>query len=558
MQQEITGFPIPYGIKSPNKMFSADSYAGPYLTLQDAYDSIPEPIREIGRLVGILNTDNKSVTIYRFIKNELNDWELKKETTEVLWNTIEGNQSDINLIGFEDGTDNDYQIRDIESETSLLYYEFDMVVLNTGTILKYVTYNGPKIYRSIDGGNTWTVIPLIDGFGGQGRILKFNNLVILVRWIGENNSIYFVSEDDGETWTRRTSATFNNMRIENNLFCKEFNNELFIVSRQSTQTGQLGDFKIIKSSDKGVTFNQVTLDSTYVTSTPFFFIEDNDLYLTMILTYGSDVTNWNPTLFKYNGTSFEFVKEVFLPYYVNQNGLSYVGNMTITTYAGTSSYKIDLENETVELIFSDVLPKVYKYADSNNRICLYSYDYNGTQGINLAISEDGGLTYKKRKIDVPSYTAEGNNSCMVYDYNSAIISKLITTTHTINITIKPPITFRNHYTKVYVNGKYVQPGVEGELYIDYEPELNVVSINSNTVLNYDLANKLLKITGTCTLTFPSNANKKIKEGYIDIKSGTLTLAFGSGVTHSGLYSLTLEVGEKVYFYRESTNVYRFR
>lgn len=73
-KQNVVGFPIPFGIQSPNKMYSADAYAGPYNSVQDAMDTVEEPIRIIGRPVGIYRSDNKGVDIYHFEKDSSNEW----------------------------------------------------------------------------------------------------------------------------------------------------------------------------------------------------------------------------------------------------------------------------------------------------------------------------------------------------------------------------------------------------------------------------------------------------------------------------------------------------
>ncbi len=72
--KDITGFPLPFGLKSNNPMFNADEYAGPYDTVQDAMDTVEEPIRTIGRPVGIYRADNKGVDIYHFEKDNNNEW----------------------------------------------------------------------------------------------------------------------------------------------------------------------------------------------------------------------------------------------------------------------------------------------------------------------------------------------------------------------------------------------------------------------------------------------------------------------------------------------------
>lgn len=73
-KKNITGFPIPFGIKSPNKMFRADSYAGPYDSLVDAKDTIEPAIRELGREVGIIRPDGRGVDVYVFEKDTNDDW----------------------------------------------------------------------------------------------------------------------------------------------------------------------------------------------------------------------------------------------------------------------------------------------------------------------------------------------------------------------------------------------------------------------------------------------------------------------------------------------------
>lgn len=81
-KKDIEGFPIPFGIKSPNKMYRADSYAGPYDSIQDAMDTIEPSIREVGRHVGIYKDSlKKSVDRYYFEKDETDEWILVKSSS---------------------------------------------------------------------------------------------------------------------------------------------------------------------------------------------------------------------------------------------------------------------------------------------------------------------------------------------------------------------------------------------------------------------------------------------------------------------------------------------
>src|SRR5690606_32578741 len=64
------------------KMYRADSYAGPYDSIEDAMDTIEPSIREVGRHVGIYKDSlKKSVDRYYFEKDETDEWILVKSSS---------------------------------------------------------------------------------------------------------------------------------------------------------------------------------------------------------------------------------------------------------------------------------------------------------------------------------------------------------------------------------------------------------------------------------------------------------------------------------------------
>ena len=104
-QLNINGLGLPYGIKSPNKMYSADAYAGPYKSVEQALESIPSPIRVPGRCVGIYkDSEEKEVLEYVFRINEEDEWELIPKggnvdlSTKLDKPTTQYNGSHINVV----------------------------------------------------------------------------------------------------------------------------------------------------------------------------------------------------------------------------------------------------------------------------------------------------------------------------------------------------------------------------------------------------------------------------------------------------------------------------
>ena len=99
-KKDLTGFPLPFGLKSNNPMFDADEYAGPYDTVQDAFDTVEIPIREVGRMVGVYSdSSKKSVDIYRFEKDINDDWILVSKDGAI----YTGKVNEIDIVGTEIG-----------------------------------------------------------------------------------------------------------------------------------------------------------------------------------------------------------------------------------------------------------------------------------------------------------------------------------------------------------------------------------------------------------------------------------------------------------------------
>ena len=98
---ELDGLGIPFGILSPNKMYSADAYAGPYNNKQDAMDTVKEAIRVVGREVGIYAPDGRTVEKYNFILTSNNEWDLVKSNTQ-LPTLISAFTNDVGYITLDD------------------------------------------------------------------------------------------------------------------------------------------------------------------------------------------------------------------------------------------------------------------------------------------------------------------------------------------------------------------------------------------------------------------------------------------------------------------------
>lgn len=85
-KKDIQGLPIPYGLKSPNKMANADGYYGTYDSLQDALDTVVLAIREPGRTVGI-KEDGKVVEYWWQSTTDLSDEALVPKSLKTIYYT---------------------------------------------------------------------------------------------------------------------------------------------------------------------------------------------------------------------------------------------------------------------------------------------------------------------------------------------------------------------------------------------------------------------------------------------------------------------------------------
>lgn len=98
---QLDGLGIPFGILSPNKMYSTDAFAGPYESIEDAMDTVNASIRIVGREVGIYANDHKSVDKYSFALNSNDQWVLIKNQI-TLPTLISAFQNDAGYITLND------------------------------------------------------------------------------------------------------------------------------------------------------------------------------------------------------------------------------------------------------------------------------------------------------------------------------------------------------------------------------------------------------------------------------------------------------------------------
>ena len=169
------------------------------------------------------------------------DWQDDPATE---WSEIEGNQKDVNLIGFTDGTLG----LPVEKITELPWYD------NTGSFgasfgnnIYVATGQGGDFYTSSDA-ITWTpVIP--NGLTGSGfNSIAFGNGTFVVASISDSSTDKIATSSDGLNWTPRTHP--DNIRTYDLIFA----NGLFVAIGS-------GDFSRVYTSPDGITWTKRTAPS---------------------------------------------------------------------------------------------------------------------------------------------------------------------------------------------------------------------------------------------------------------------------------------------------------
>lgn len=158
---ELNGLETPWGFKSPNKMANADTYYGPYDSLQDALDTIPTPLRIKGRTVGIII--NNKVVEYWWVDDDISDKGLVKKLPTP--NIISSDNS-VNINQTRENNDLVIDIRSIlTSHTERFIIEDENLPIKIKTNLEFIDFE--SIY--FDG-------VLLDRFDYQ--VISLNEILI--------------------------------------------------------------------------------------------------------------------------------------------------------------------------------------------------------------------------------------------------------------------------------------------------------------------------------------------------------------------------------------------
>lgn len=211
---------------------------------------------------------------------------------------------------------------------------------------------GRALYKTTDGGNTWT-----SKFKGvdAGVWLRFYNAQNAIMW---NRQGYARSQDGGETWVSRTFGGFNSDEFT---VLESGTNSCFVVG--DTIWGGTSQSRIVRSPDKGVTWQFLNLQSVpnfgsnvYILSVAFKDARNgialgwNSVtfisYLARTTDGGNTWTNITTYPFTY-GANIEYIGGTAGSFLL----CDYDGLTTYTTNFGQSWVKVDsLESNTIRFL----------------------------------------------------------------------------------------------------------------------------------------------------------------------------------------------------------------